>query len=122
MPRPASVFANSSKRKWPRSMTRSKNAPGIATTGQTATATSFAPPRPIFPAASAPNRGSHLKKLITAAAFLLLASNALFAADAPRRLNILFILSDDQRFDTIHVLGNKEIQTPNLDKLVERGF
>ncbi len=38
------------------------------------------------------------------------------------RPNILFILSDDQRFDTIHSLGNAEIQTPNLDKLVERGF
>lgn len=35
--------------------------------------------------------------------------------------NILFLLADDQRFDTIHALGNEEIQTPNLDKLVERG-
>jgi arylsulfatase A-like enzyme len=36
--------------------------------------------------------------------------------------NILFILSDDQRCDTIHALGNNEIQTPNLDRLVEQGF
>ncbi len=36
--------------------------------------------------------------------------------------NVLFILSDDQRFDTVHALGNAEIQTPNVDKLVERGF
>lgn len=35
--------------------------------------------------------------------------------------NILFILTDDQRFDTIHALGNSEIKTPNLDKLVENG-
>ena len=35
--------------------------------------------------------------------------------------NVLFILADDQRFDTIHALGNKEIKTPNLDKLVESG-
>ncbi|MEG0692347.1 MAG: sulfatase-like hydrolase/transferase [Oscillospiraceae bacterium] len=35
--------------------------------------------------------------------------------------NVLFILTDDQRFDTIHALGNKEIKTPNLDKLVENG-
>jgi arylsulfatase A-like enzyme len=39
-----------------------------------------------------------------------------------RRPNILFILSDDQRFDTIHALGNSEIKTPNLDRLVRRGF
>lgn len=38
-----------------------------------------------------------------------------------QRPNILFIITDDQRFDTIHALGNNEIITPNLDKLVERG-
>jgi len=35
--------------------------------------------------------------------------------------NILFILTDDQRCDTIHALGNDEIQTPHLDALVARG-
>lgn len=46
------------------------------------------------------------------------------AADAKpsHRPNILFILADDQRWDTIHALGNNEIQTPNLDRLVEQGF
>lgn len=34
--------------------------------------------------------------------------------------NIVFILTDDQRFDTIHALGNAQIRTPNLDKLVQR--
>ena len=38
-----------------------------------------------------------------------------------KRPNILFIVTDDQRFDTIHALGNKEIITPNLDKLAKRG-
>ena len=37
-----------------------------------------------------------------------------------KRPNVIFILADDQRFDTIHALGNNEIKTPNLDKLVER--
>lgn len=36
--------------------------------------------------------------------------------------NLLVLFSDDQRFDTIHALGNREIRTPNLDRLVERGF
>jgi arylsulfatase A-like enzyme len=35
--------------------------------------------------------------------------------------NILFIVSDDQRPDTIHALGNAVIETPNLDRLVARG-
>lgn len=35
--------------------------------------------------------------------------------------NILFIVTDDQRYDTIHALGNDEIITPNLDALVKDG-
>jgi len=38
-----------------------------------------------------------------------------------RRPNILFLLTDDQRFDTIRALGNDEIHTPNLDALVADG-
>ena len=37
------------------------------------------------------------------------------------RPNILLILTDDQRFNTIHALGNPEIQTPNLDRLAASG-
>ena len=33
------------------------------------------------------------------------------------RPNIVFIFADDQCFETIHELGNAEIQTPNLDQL-----
>ena len=42
------------------------------------------------------------------------------AAPAPRP-NVLFIFADDQRADTIAALGNRHIQTPNLDRLVRRG-
>ncbi len=38
-----------------------------------------------------------------------------------KKPNIVFIVTDDQRFDTIHALGNNEIITPNLDKLASRG-
>ncbi len=41
--------------------------------------------------------------------------------DSPRHPNIVFILTDDQRFDTIHALGNPTIQTPNIDRLVRDG-
>ncbi|MDD2403300.1 MAG: sulfatase-like hydrolase/transferase [Lentisphaerae bacterium] len=36
--------------------------------------------------------------------------------------NILFIMTDQQRFDTIARLGNSRIYTPNFDRLVERGL
>ena len=37
------------------------------------------------------------------------------------RPNLVVILSDDQRADTIHALGNEAIRTPALDSLVARG-
>ena len=37
------------------------------------------------------------------------------------RPNVLLILTDDQRFDTIHALGNPDIITPNMDWLAARG-
>lgn len=39
-------------------------------------------------------------------------------ADRP---NILFLFTDDQRFDAVGALGNPEVITPNMDRLVERG-
>ncbi len=38
-----------------------------------------------------------------------------------RRPNILWICTDQQRFDTIHALGNPHIRTPHLDRLVAEG-
>ena len=49
---------------------------------------------------------------------LILVSLPAFAASRP---NVVFILADDMRPDTIRALGNKEILTPNLDELVNRG-
>ncbi|MCC6697127.1 MAG: sulfatase-like hydrolase/transferase [Candidatus Hydrogenedentes bacterium] len=40
---------------------------------------------------------------------------------APRRPNVLFIMTDQQRADTIASLGNAAIHTPNFDRLVARG-
>lgn len=44
------------------------------------------------------------------------------AAPTSARPNVIFLFSDDQRFDTIAALGNPEIKTPNMDKLVQQGF
>jgi arylsulfatase A-like enzyme len=47
--------------------------------------------------------------------------NAALWAAAQDRPNVLFLLTDDQRPDTIHELGNPDIETPNLDALARRG-
>jgi arylsulfatase A-like enzyme len=48
---------------------------------------------------------------------------AITRADAPTtKPNILFIFSDDQCFDLVGALGNDEIETPNLDRLVRSGL
>lgn len=62
---------------------------------------------------------------------LLLAASLLFACNSDKkkkepiaqvkRANIIFLLADDQRNNTLNALGNKEVITPNLDKLVNEG-
>ena len=39
-----------------------------------------------------------------------------------KRPNLLFILTDQQRADTLGAYGNRKIRTPHLDQLAEKGF
>jgi arylsulfatase A-like enzyme len=64
------------------------------------------------------NRTTLLASLLFSTA-LLATPPAADAASA--RPNVLFLFADDQRADTIAALGNRVIQTPNLDRLVKRG-
>jgi arylsulfatase A-like enzyme len=48
-------------------------------------------------------------------------SASLAAGQSRRRPNVVFILTDDQRADTVRAWGNPAIQTPNLDALVRSG-
>jgi arylsulfatase A-like enzyme len=59
-----------------------------------------------------------IRLLLILSVFLLL-SHCL--AEAAERPNILLIVSDDQRPDTIAALGNPLIETPALDRLVASG-
>ncbi|HUT93199.1 MAG TPA: sulfatase-like hydrolase/transferase [Thermoguttaceae bacterium] len=43
-------------------------------------------------------------------------------SSAAPRPNILFLLSDDQRIDTIAAYGNPHVKTPHLDRLAGDGF
>lgn len=67
------------------------------------------------------NRFAETLRVAVPALFL-----SLFLFHAPaaedKRPNILFLLTDDQRPDTIRALGNDRIHTPNIDRLVAGGL
>jgi arylsulfatase A-like enzyme len=56
---------------------------------------------------------------------LLVAASGLVSSPAwpapPARPNTVFILTDDQRWDTLGAAGNRIIRTPNLDRLASEG-
>ncbi len=52
---------------------------------------------------------------------LLLVPSFAHAAAARRPVNVLFIITDQQRWDTMGCAGNKIIKTPNLDRLAREG-
>jgi arylsulfatase A-like enzyme len=58
-------------------------------------------------------------------ALLLLSGFNVFSQKKEKHVNqkpnIIFILTDDQRFDVLHYAGNEIIQTPEMDKLAETG-
>ncbi len=56
-----------------------------------------------------------------AAGLLLLTAAAAVPGLADERPNIVFILIDDQRFDAASALGHPFLETPHLDRLIERG-
>ena len=43
-------------------------------------------------------------------------------ATAAKRPNVLFIFTDDQRPDTFGALGNPDVKTPNMDRIINSGF
>src|SRR5580692_10903136 len=71
-------------------------------------------------------RFAHFVRLALALLLVAGCSTPVLAANDPpvaaRRPNILFLLTDDQRADTIHALGNPVIQTPTLDRLARSGL
>ncbi|TKG95487.1 DUF4976 domain-containing protein [Puteibacter caeruleilacunae] len=50
---------------------------------------------------------------------MLVAMNAVAAGK--KKPNVLFVFADDQCYKTINTLGNKEIKTPTLDRMVHEG-
>lgn len=50
---------------------------------------------------------------------LLLAAGSY--AQQPKRPNIIFIFSDDHAYQAISAYGNKQVQTPNIDRIAKQG-
>ena len=68
--------------------------------------------------------GVRLFSLYRTSLLLLALTGPVLAAPetAPDRPNLLFILTDQQRADTLGAYGNKQIKTPHLDALAGNGF
>ena len=59
--------------------------------------------------------------MISRYAFLVLAFLLSHAAAADRPINLLFIMTDQQRWDAMGCVGNPILKTPNLDRLAAEG-
>lgn len=61
-----------------------------------------------------------MTRCLLASMFLLAFSAA--APAAGKKPNVIFLFADDMRADSVAALGNPAARTPNLDRLVTRGF
>lgn len=53
--------------------------------------------------------------------FLTLAAAVALARAQNRRPNLIVLVTDDQRWDTLGCMGNRIIQTPNIDRMAAEG-
>lgn len=63
---------------------------------------------------------NNFARVLAVAGCFIVSSGGTQAQEA-RKPNVLLLFADDQRADTIAAWGNRHIQTPNLDRLVQRG-
>ncbi|MDP4845813.1 MAG: sulfatase-like hydrolase/transferase [Akkermansiaceae bacterium] len=61
------------------------------------------------------------KTLLSAMSLLLLAANAFAQTETNKRPNIVFLMTDDQRWDMLGCYGRTDVITPHIDKLAEQG-
>jgi len=62
-----------------------------------------------------------MKKLFYLLLFLVVFGCKEAQKEAPKKPNIVFIFADDMTYTAINALGNTEIKTPNIDRLVNQG-
>ncbi len=64
---------------------------------------------------------SRQRLLVVFALFAVIAVRPLSAAET-KRPNIIMLLADDQRWDTLGCMGNELAKTPNVDRLASQGI
>ena len=60
-------------------------------------------------------------KPLTGIVLLLCLSVGQLVSSQTQKKNLLFIITDQQRYDAMSIAGNTVLQTPNLDRLGEQG-
>lgn len=61
------------------------------------------------------------KYLAQLGVFCLITGAATHNVQAQKRKNLLFIMTDQQRYDALSIAGNTVLETPNLDRLAKQG-
>ncbi|MCK4748175.1 MAG: sulfatase-like hydrolase/transferase [Bacteroidales bacterium] len=59
--------------------------------------------------------------LILIAGISLLSISLIPKAKESKKPNLLFIMTDQQRYDALSIAGNTVLETPNLDRLAKQG-
>lgn len=63
-----------------------------------------------------------MKKLMMILLIGISAVNTAWTATRSGRPNVLFILTDDQRYDALSCMGHPHLKTPNIDRLAQEGL
>lgn len=61
------------------------------------------------------------KEILISGAGSILGLALSFNVTAQKKPNLLFIMTDQQRYDALSMAGNKVVKTPNLDRLAKQG-
>ncbi|MCP4378006.1 MAG: sulfatase-like hydrolase/transferase [bacterium] len=69
------------------------------------------------------NRRNFLRTMTGTVVGLSSGLNPLWAkkGSSAKRPNLLFIMTDQQRFDALSIAGNKVLKTPNMDRIGREG-
>jgi len=63
-----------------------------------------------------------MKRLLTILFVGMALINSAWAGNRAKRPNVLFILTDDQRYDALSCMGHAHLKTPNIDQLAHEGL
>ncbi len=59
--------------------------------------------------------------LVGVSSVLTASATTALASTSQRKLNVIFIKTDDQRFDSLSMTGHPVTKTPNIDQLAKEG-